>query len=191
MALDPIDALTRSSAFFGEHVALLTDEDLEVPTSRDGWDVKALVAHLVLNDAVAKDALLGIRTGPITEFDPKILGTSPITVWRGTALAMIQAFAAEGALDKLLDFGENPLTGLQLLGFRASESLLSAWDLSAAMGQPSDLPDDLAEYVLDSWLPFLQTIENPAYAGDGPLEPAADATSGQRLLALMGRSQPE
>lgn len=188
MSLEPLDALTRSSAFFGEQVALLTDEELELPTSRDDWTVKALVAHVVLNDAVATDALSGVRTGPITEFDPKILGTSPVTVWRGTALAMIQAFSADGALDLVVDFGETELSGLQLLGFRASESLVSAWDLRAAINQPVDLPDDLAEFVLDSWLPFLTQLQNPNFAGDGPLAPAENATSGQRLLALMGRA---
>ncbi len=188
MGLEPLDALTRSSAFFGEQVALLTDDDLELPTSRDDWTVKALVAHVVLNDAVAKDALSGVRTGPVTEFDPKILGTSPVTVWRGTALAMIQAFSAPDALDLVVDFGETSLSGLQLLGFRASESLVSAWDLRAAINQPVELPDDLAEFVLDSWLPFLQKLENPTFAGDGPVEPPPDATAAQRLLALMGRS---
>lgn len=188
VSLDPQDVLTRSAAFFGEQVALLTDEDLDLTTAREGWDVKTLVAYLVLNDAVVKDALEGIPTSLVTEFDPKLLGTSPVTVWRGTALAMIQAFAVDGALEAVVEFGGNELTGAQLLGFRASDSLVFGWELGQAIGQPRDIPDDLAEYVLDSWLPFLQEIENPTFVGDGPLEPAEDATSGQRLLALMGRS---
>lgn len=185
--LEPLDVLTRSSAFFGEQVALLTDEDLELATQHDDWNVQTLVAHLVLNDAVAKDAVSGIATGPVTEFDPKILGTSPVTVWRGTALAMIQAFSAEGALEAEVDFGDNQLSGLQLLGFRASDSLVYGWDLGQATGRPVAIPDGLAEAVLDSWLPFLAKLEDPSFVGDGPREPAADATSGERLLALMGR----
>lgn len=185
---EPIDVLTRSSAFFGEQVALLTDEDLELATCREGWDVKTLVAHLVLNDAATKEALAGIPTNPVAEFDPKILGASPITSWRGTALAMIQAFASDGALEAVIEFGGNQVTGLQLLGFRASDSLVYGWELGQAIGRPCDIPDDVAEYVLDSWLPFLQNIEDPTFVGDGPLEPPENATSGQRLLALMGRS---
>ncbi len=188
IVLDALDVLTRSAALFGEVLNGVTDEDLALPTTRDDWTVEALVANHVLGDAVAKDAMEGIATGPVTEFDPKILGSSPITTWRGTALAMIAAFSVDGALETEVAFGGADLTGRQLLAFRASDSLVAAWDLANAIGQPIDLPADLAEFALDSWLPYLQELDNPSFIGDGPLTPAADATPGERLLALMGRA---
>ncbi len=183
-----LDLLARASAMFGETVAKVTDDDLDKATFVEGWDVKALIAHLVLGDAVVTDALSGRSVEAITEFDPAILGPSPLTSWRGTALAMIKAFEGDEVMESMYSYAGADLTGRQLLGFRVSDALVHGFDLATAIGQPVGIADDAAEFALETWLPLLQSVEDPTFVGDGPIEPAEDASSTVRLLALFGRS---
>jgi len=56
-----------------------------------------------------------------------------------------------------------------------------------AVGRPVQLPEDLAEYVLDFWMPAFSDLSGSAdYAPS--LEPPPGAAAGVRLLALLGRS---
>ncbi|MEE9414998.1 MAG: TIGR03086 family metal-binding protein [Acidimicrobiales bacterium] len=183
----PLDALTRSSATFGEQLALVGDEDWARQTNTENWDVRSLVAHLVIGDATAKDALSGVVTKRVTSFDAAILGEEPLVAWRGTAVAMIRAFSDPGVLEEVYELDGVSLSGEALLGLRVSDALVHTWDLAEAIGRSIALPDDLAEFALDSWSSLMSRLDDATFYGEGPIEPAVDAAPAVRLLALMGR----
>ncbi len=54
-------------------------------------DVRTIVAHVILGEAMLVDLLKGGVIEPLTDIDVSILGPNPIATWRGTAVAAIDA----------------------------------------------------------------------------------------------------
>lgn len=188
MNLDPLEVLTSASALFGEQLTLVGDEDWHGETSVQDWDVRSLVAHLVIGDAAVTEAVTEGSATRVTSFDPAILGTEPLVVWRGTALAMIRAFSEPGALDRVYEFDRIELDGRALLGFRVSDALVHGWEVARSIGNELDLPDKLAVYALDFWMGLTTGLSDAQFHGAGPIQPPEDASAGIRLLCLMGRT---
>jgi uncharacterized protein (TIGR03086 family) len=182
-----VDRFVRASAFFGEQVSLVRDDDWDRPTPCSDWDVRAVVAHVVVGDAQAVDVLAGHRVSVVTEFDPGVLGTNPLAAWRGTALAAIRAFARPGALGARYDHPVGNVTGRTIIGFRTSDSLVHGWDVATALGIEVVLDPDLCEACLDFWLPKYDSLVSSGYFGPAVMPPD-DADPGTRLLALLGRT---
>ncbi|NNE72837.1 MAG: hypothetical protein HKN26_04170, partial [Acidimicrobiales bacterium] len=123
---------------------------------------------------------------PLLTADESILGTAPMPAWRGTAIAEIQAFSADGALDLTVPHPVGDIPSLLQLGFRVTENLVHGFDIAHALGLEYTIADDLADYALDVWQPHTNLLEASEHFG--PTQPVAeDAPAPDRLLALMGR----
>lgn len=184
-----LEEYTRALAAFGEQVREVADEQWELPTPCPEWDVRQLVAHVVLGEALVPPLLAGEAGLRAPEVDPGVLGTEPLTVWRGTALAAMDAVKALDSLDTVVDHPVGPVAAHVLLGFRVTDNLVHGWDLATAVGNRFDLPDDLAEACLDFWLPLAGALSDGVFFGP-MIEPAAGAAPGERLLGLLGRQVP-
>ncbi|MCB0994418.1 MAG: TIGR03086 family protein [Acidimicrobiales bacterium] len=186
---DVVDLFVRAVALFGEQLVAVADTDWDLPTPCDGWEVAHVAAHVVVGESQLPALFAGESVAEIQEFDPRVLGPDPVAAWRGTALAAIEAVRAPGALDMILDHPIGRLPGRHVMGFRITDNLVHAWDIARAGGGDLELPDDIAEWCLDFWLPMA-----PGLAGSGyfaaMVEPAPEATPGERLLALLGRRAP-
>ncbi len=187
---DLIERYVAALAYFGQRVADVADHEWDLPTPCDEWDVRQIVAHVVLGEAQFTDVLAG-RSGATNGSDPmevdaSIVGVHPMSVWRGTALAAIEQVRQPGVLERTYDHPSGTLTGRQLVGWRISENLLHGWDLAQAVGRPAPIDDDMAEGVLDFWLPVALEMAPSGDYGE-PREPPADVSAGERLLALVGR----
>ena len=121
-----------------------------------------------------------------SEVDVTILGHDPVSVWRGTAVNALNAVATAD-LETVVDhpFGRIPLH--RLVGFRITENLVHGWDIARARGLDPDLPEDLASFCLDFWMPLASNLaESGVFA---PMIEPADDSSTTRLLALLGRTR--
>ena len=176
-----------ASTLFGRQLMELTDEQWYAATPCDEWDVQALVAHLVLGEAMMLDLLSGNRIDPVPEMDVSILGPNPLATWRGTAIAAMEAASAQEVEEKIYTHPMGEVPGSIVLGFRITENLIHAWDLAQARNQSLELPDDLAERCLEFWLPLADSLVASGMVG-APVHPPEDAAAGVRLLALFGRS---
>ena len=181
-----IDYFVRSSAFFGEQVRDVDDEEWFAPTPCADWDVRTVVAHVVVGDAQIPVLFNGDAVEFVTEFDPSVLGSNPLAAWRGTALAAIRAVSRPGALAERYAHPIGHITGRRIMGYRISDSLVHAWDVARARGLDVLLDPEIAEYCLEFWKPMAAGLGASGFF-DPALMPPDDAAPGVRLLSLLGR----
>ncbi|MGA7987955.1 MAG: TIGR03086 family metal-binding protein [Candidatus Dormiibacterota bacterium] len=98
------------------------------------------------------------------------------------------AFLTPGFLDGKVDA---PLMGEQqgttIVHMRINELLVHGWDLAHAIGQPADLPEDLAAGALILWQHRLAGRSRDVMPFDAPVAVAEDAPAIDRLAAFLGR----
>jgi uncharacterized protein (TIGR03086 family) len=160
-----------------------------LPTPCEPWNVKELVAHVVLGEAHLPSVTSGLTTQTRTEFGADLLGTNPLATWRGTALRAIETAREPGLVDAIFDLDIGAVTGTQLLNYRITDNIVHAWDVSVAVTRTAPIADRFAEWLLDFWQPVAAQISDTGLFGP-PVEPAANASAGDRLLALLGRTVP-
>lgn len=182
--VDLVDYYTRAAAAFGEQVVAIGDEEWDLPTPATDWIIKAVVAHVVVAEAQMPDLVRG-EAFERFDVDVTVLGHDPVSVWRGTAIAALDA--VRGAeLDIVVQHPVGALPLRQVVGFRITENLVHAWDIATARTQPFTLPSDIAAWCLDFWLPLAADLaKSDMFA---PMVEPADDMPGTRLLALLGRS---
>lgn len=191
MMSDPVDVVqlyVDALALFGNAVRDLADHEWDLPTPSTDWNVKEVVAHVVLGEAHLPSVLSGDTTTTQGEFSVDLLGTSPLAAWRGTALKAIEAAREPGVADKMFDLDMGAVEGRQLLGYRITDNVVHAWDLQVAAGRPRPIDDRFAEWLLDFWQPVASQIADSEFFG-APTTPASESAS-DRLLALLGRTSP-
>ena len=187
----PLADYRAAAALFGEQLNQVADDDWANPTPCDEWDVRTLVAHVVIGEALVAGLFRGDGDSVSVEVDTSVLGPSPMSTWRGTVLAALEAAGGDGVLDATHAYPNGDLAGSVIVGFRTTDNLVHAWDLARACGRDLDLPDDVAGRCLDFWLQLADVmavggVRGPHFAP--PVLPADDAPAGLRLLALLGRS---
>ncbi len=182
-----VEQVVRAMAGFGEVLRDVTDEHLELATPCTEWDVTALISHVVLGDAAVPALFDGRPLDSLLAVDRSLLGHSPMATWRGTALAAVQTFRRPGAMAQLVDHPVGPRAGSVVAGFRLVDVLGHTWDLATAVGQPLELPEDLATAALNFLFPMVDELQaSEVFAA--AIEPPENASAGVRFLALIGRS---
>ena len=178
-----VDLYTRASAFFGEQVIAIGDEEWDLPTPSGEWIVKAVVAHVVVAEAQMPDVANG-RPFERLDVDVSILGHDPVSVWRGTAVNALQVIAGAD-LDQEVDHPVGRMPLRHIVGFRITENLVHGWDIAMARGIDIDLDAEASAWALDFWLPMADQLADSGMFS-AMVEPADDEP-GSRLLALLGR----
>jgi uncharacterized protein (TIGR03086 family) len=181
-----VDFFVRASASFGEEVREVDDDQWFAPTPCADWDIRMVVAHVVVGDAQIPLLVNGDRVERVEEFDPSVLGNNPLSAWRGTALAAIRALSSPGTLAERYHHPLGFITGRRIIGFRITDSLVHAWDIVRGLGGDLLLDPEIAEYCLDFWLPLAAGLPSSGHFGAASTPPDG-AGPGVRLLSLLGR----
>jgi uncharacterized protein (TIGR03086 family) len=181
-----LDFYVRASAFFGERVRDVGDEEWVLPTPCADWDVRTVVAHVVVGDAQVSTLVAGGQVERVEEFNPSVLGPNPLATWRGTAMAAIRAFSSPGSLERRYDHPIGHVRGRTIIGFRITDSLVHGWDLAQALGEDVLLDPEICEYCLDFWFPMASGLPDSGYYAPAVMPPE-DSDAPTRLLALLGR----
>lgn len=174
-------------AIFGNVLNQVDDEHLELETPCDGWDVEALISHVVLGDAAVPLLFAGEPLPSTMAIDTSILGPNPMATWRGTALAAIEALRSPGAMDKIVQHPVGDRPGSVVARFRLVDLLGHSWDLATAIGVAVELPEELCEAALEFLFPMVDELRSSQVFGPA-VEPPEGATAAVRLLALLGRT---
>ena len=163
------------------------DGHWDAPTALPGWDVRALVHHIVLEERWTPPLFAGLTIAEVGDMlDGDQLVPDPLTAARDASDAALAAVRGDGALDKTvhLSFGDVP--GAEYARQLAADHLVHAWDLARAVGGDDRLDPDAVHAVLE-W--FGDTED--AYRAAGVIGPRvdvpADADEQTQLLARFGR----
>jgi uncharacterized protein (TIGR03086 family) len=152
------------------------------PTPCAGWDVRALIEHLVWENLLWTSLAEG---APRTDFAADHLGDDHVAAFRLAAGATLDAFRRPGMLRQR--HGDAP--GWRLVEQVVIEMLVHGWDLARATGQPTDLAPEVAAAVLPAVRAMYGTLPRTPGGSFGPEQPVlAGATAADRLAAYLGRA---
>ncbi len=153
----------------------------------EGWDVWALVNHVVSGNLWAAELAAGRTIEEVGDrFDGDVLGADALAAYDASAAAAASAFEAPGALDAPCAVSYGPVPGSVYAGHRFLDVLIHGWDLATATGQDATLDPDLVEGCSDVVEPQAEMLRASGMFGSD-LSVAADADAQTRLLALLGR----
>ena len=182
-----MDALAQFDVIvptFQKLAAGTAQDQLDVQTPCEEWKVRDLFGHII----VGATTFAATVRGDEPPADVSVGADEAMTATANAALADIdEAFRQPGALERdvVTPFGEMPGdTFARLLAF---DLLMHSWDLATSTGQPLSVPDDVVTEV-DGFARAALAPEMRGPATFGPeVEPAADASRLERLVAFSGR----
>jgi uncharacterized protein (TIGR03086 family) len=162
----------------------LTTADLDRPSGCAGWDIRALLSHLVGGNIRFAQALRGERVDwPTRDAEPV---ASPLGEFDSSGALMAAAIAGieDPKRPTLLQAGEPP--AYFAVGVHAADMLVHGWDVAVATGQDAALDVELCAAAID-------VVEKypPSFWGPGRFFAArvefTSAGPQDRLLSLVGR----
>lgn len=171
----------------GRIVAGIEPGQWRTATPCDGWDVHALVNHLVAGNLWAAELGAGATIGDIGDrLDGDVLGADPAASYRTSAAAAAAAFRRPGAMDAPCAVSYGPVPGSVYAGHRLLDVFVHGWDLAVATGQDPELDPGLLKACREVIEPQIAAFRAAGAFGDEqPVPP--DATDQQRFLAMLGR----
>jgi uncharacterized protein (TIGR03086 family) len=184
--MDYIDALEMSWKHGASLIAELRAADLDAPTPCAGWDVRALLNH-VLGEATM---MTEVNSGePSKAFHGDLVGdgTGLVATWEILAERNVSSWRTSGLDgDRAYFYATVPATAGVVINL--GEVLVHSWDLAQAVGKRYDIDAELAGqvYGLYSAIP----LDDMRASGHlGPEVAVADsAPITERMLGLLGRT---
>jgi uncharacterized protein (TIGR03086 family) len=157
-------------------------------TPCEGWDVHALLNHVVSGNLWAAELAAGATVESVGDrLDGDVLGAGPAGSYAASARAAAAAFRRPGALDAPCAVSYGPVPGSVYAGHRFIDVFIHGWDLASAIGQDIALDAHLMEACRQIIAPQLELFRAAgAFAAPLPIPP--DATAQTRFLAMLGRS---
>jgi uncharacterized protein (TIGR03086 family) len=148
-----MDAATMAAACASteRYMKEVTDDQLELSTPCEDWDVRALLNHVIGTLALGR-ALLS-DTAPETPMQPgglpdaDLVGDDPLASYQAGVDALIAA-ATDDAWRGLHPTPLGEMPGVMLGGFTTLDIAVHGWDLAIATGQDPTLDEQLATAVM-------------------------------------------
>ena len=186
--MDTREIYSRCSTGFTERVRAVGDRWSD-PTPLPGWDVRALVNHLVNEERWTPPLFAGSTVADVgSRFDGDLLGDDPVATVDQAAAAALAAVRAEGAVEGVvhLSFGDHP--GREYAMQLAADHHVHTWDLARALDADDTLDPDAVAAVLE-WFNGTEDL----YRGMGVIGPRVEVPAGAgpqaELLGRFGRAR--
>src|SRR4051812_16057231 len=139
--------LRRALAEAAPFVEAVTAADLDRDTPCAGWDVRALLAHVVgQNHGFARAVLHG--DADVSQFQPRAPGPDTLAAeWRASADELAEAFttAPPDRQVRLVEISADVRFSVPTVAtFQLVDTLIHTWDLARGIGRPYRPAPDLA-----------------------------------------------
>src|SRR5437588_11263524 len=159
------------------------------PTPNEGWDVRALLNHIVAGNFWAAEVGAGRTIAEVgARLDGDVLGGDPLGAYNASAAVAAAAFEAPSALEAPCAESYGPVPGSVYAGHRFIDVLIHGWDLAVATHQDTRMDPSLVEACFAVLEPqFGQLKASGAFGTE--LAVPADADPQTRLLAMLGRRE--
>jgi uncharacterized protein (TIGR03086 family) len=185
MTTGPVGQLSAALAATERLIAGVHDDHWADSTPCPDWSVRDLVGHLVGGNNLFARIMRGQPHAARQDTLPP--GVDPLTAYRDSAAALLDAFGQPSALKKIVTVPFGTVPGVAALHLRITEVLVHGWDLARATRQAATFPEDLAEQELAFSRGKLADIP-PGRKPFAPSQPVADdATAIDKLAACLGR----
>lgn len=187
--MNPLEILESSAVGFSTALRRVGADQWADPTGNEGRDVGALVDHVIGGNRMATVILSGgTREDGMAEFARSAADADRVAAFEESRAEMAAAFAAEGAMDRIVAHPAMEMPGSQLLVFRTGEYALHGWDLARAIDADDTIDPDVVEALWGMLEPMAGLMAASGMFGDGPSGSLpADAPLQVRVLDLSGR----
>jgi len=187
--MDKLEVLGRGAAWFAGVLDQVSPDRWAAPSGLGDWTVRELVDHVIGGDRMSTRILRGgTRADGLAEFARSAADADPVGAFAEASRDMASAFAAPGALDRIVAHPAFDMPGSQLLGFRIGEYGLHGWDLARAIGADDTIDPDVLQADWEVMQPLAAILPASGMFGDGPSGTVpADAPLQLRVLDLSGR----
>jgi uncharacterized protein (TIGR03086 family) len=182
--VDLTSALDTSYSQTAGLVAHLGDDDLAAPSPCAGWDVRALLNHLLGATWMFTLVNQGQAAG---EDAGDVIGADPLLAVTTAAKENVASWGRPGSFDgeRSYPFGTFPAQGAAM--FNLGEVVVHNWDLARSTRQDLTIDPGLVAMV-DGFCRSIPLDEFRAHGAFGPeVESAESASPTDRLMALLGR----
>jgi uncharacterized protein (TIGR03086 family) len=171
----------------GRIVAGIKPGQWQADTPCDGWDVHALLNHLVAGNLWAAELGAGATIDEVADrLDGDMLGADPAASYATSAAAAAATFRRPGAMNAPCAVSYGPVPGSVYAGHRFLDVFVHGWDLAMATGQDPELDPGLMRACREVIEPQVAAFRAAGVFGaEQPVPP--DATDQQRFLAMLGR----
>jgi uncharacterized protein (TIGR03086 family) len=164
-------------------IAGVHQDQWAAPTPREGWDVRALVNHVVSGNLWAAELAAGKTISEVGDhLDGHVLGADPLGAYDTSAKAAAAAFAIPGALKAPCAVSYGPVPGAVYAGHRFIDVLIHGWDVATATRQDTNLRAVLVDKRIASPRKMMSFTTAPPRS--------TTSTSSRTVLSPIGRDQP-
>lgn len=186
MATDVVGMCQQTTDKAAELMGTLQPADLERPTPCEGWNVRALINHMIGVNMGFTAGVTGEGSRPGPEVD--LVGGDAAGSYGRAASAMMAAWHRPGAMEKTVKLAAGEMPGAAAAGVFFVDQIQHVWDLAKATGRPYPLDPGLAATALE--------MSRPRIGPDrrGPGKPFAEevpcpdsAPAPDRLAGFLGR----
>jgi uncharacterized protein (TIGR03086 family) len=188
----PLAGLQAAVAAAAQVVGAVGAEQWTLGTPCTEWTVADVTDHLIQsNHAFAAAVWGGAEAATDVPAADSPAGEAPATDRAGrfdaSTAELLDAFAAPGALEKVVSVGFGTVPGAVALQLRVTELLVHGWDVAQATGQRLAAPPDVAEQVLAFTHTALRQVPPDRSPFGPPQHAPAGASALEQLVALLGR----
>jgi len=186
--IDIAELHARALDATGRIVAGIPADRWHADTPCSGWDVRALLNHVVSGNLWAAELGAGATIEGVGDrLDGDVLGPDPVGSYATSAKAAADVFRRPGALDAPCAVSYGPVPGSVYAGHRFIDVLIHGWDLAAATGQDTTLDADLLQACREVVEPQVEAFRDAGALAE-PLPVPAGASDQTRFLAMLGRA---
>jgi uncharacterized protein (TIGR03086 family) len=184
---DVRELFRRACDQFGEKVAGIREEQWGDQTPCSEWDVRALVEHLVSENAWISPLLAGRSIADVGDsLSGDLLGHDPKGAWRDHAAQALAAVNDEAAMDRTVQISRGEVPGAEYVFEVVADLAVHGWDLARAIGADETMDPELLDVVYPYYEPLVALLKpTGAYGPDVDVPPGADRQT--TLLAMLGR----
>jgi uncharacterized protein (TIGR03086 family) len=169
-------------------VAGVAGDQMSEATPCEGWDVRALLNHLVAGNLWAAELGAGATIDEVgTRLDGDLVGDDPVGAYETSAGVAAAIFEAPGALERPCAVSYGPVPGSVYAGHRFIDVLIHGWDLATATGQDATLDPELVADAYGLLLSEADLVRASGMFGQDLAVPD-DADQQTRMLAFIGRA---
>jgi uncharacterized protein (TIGR03086 family) len=185
----PLDPLHAAATATQSVIAGIGPAQWSAPTPCAAWNVADLTDHVVAGNRRFASALRGEQAPPSAPDDRDGSGTADrLGAYRRSVDDLYEAFAAPGALDRIVNVPFGQVPGAVALHLRVVELVVHGWDLARATGQHIDVPDDVVRAELEFTRRALPRVPEDRMPFDPPQPAGEGASPLDELAALLGRT---
>lgn len=183
-----VELLRRACSSASGVLASVARGQLTRPTPCGDWQVRDLIDHIVgAADFFADIAERG--SSPLEREWPSYCDGDFAAAFGRHAGRMVAAFAAAGAMERVMTLPTGPAPGSRCIQVATGEMFVHGWDLAKAAGQAVPFDEGVAEALLSSQWPAMcaEVRKSDPSVFAAAIDVTHDAPATERLAGLLGR----